>query len=825
MIFYSHSEKTKEGKRKPTKELKKHLEGVTKNIKRNIHPHLHFSDFLIHSNLPEALGLFHDLGKYTTYFQEYLLNDNINNNRALKNHSLISAIFAFNFLQNFLHSKNQLCFILYYCIKHHHGSLVSPNRLPGASQQLSNESNLAKQTKNILQHSKTAIENLINDNFRNIRGFQLLDNAFEYKNERIRNAANRLQHRSASIDNYFIVLYLFSLLISADKIDAGEAKTFEPSSIVSDLVDKYLANKRNSSLVDIRNKARGNIENKLNEIDIIKDKLFTITAPTGIGKTLSVINFALKLKEKIQKTQYYNPQIIYCLPFINIIEQTYKVFNDLFKREDVSLLKHHQYSDIWAMAREEEFEEEEIELSKKLLEVEDWQADVILTTFVQLFHSIISNKNKMLKKFYRIAGSIIILDEIQNIKAEYWPLIGATFHHLAELLNCRTILMTATQPLIFETADKEIFKEQNKIKSKPLLNLKETEYFFSQFDRTKIISLIESENPLKDSDAFYSLFCSKWDNLKSCLIVVNTIKRSLDIFWKLKEKINSPHIYYLSTNLIPIHRKCMIRKIKQLLENKEKVILVSTQSVEAGVDLDFDMGFRDIGPLDSIIQVAGRINRNDREGFKNSPLYVVNFENDAQRVYGRIIINASLKIINSNKEYFLEREYLNLIQEYYNLITNEESTSFDESRKLYDAMQKLRFTKDQYEEETAVEDFKLIDDNKAHYSDVFIPITKNAATVLDNYINKYLKCEDMNKKKQIYIKIKSAFNQYKLSVPNRIINYLVNNSNGIEQLIESKLYMINKKYIGNHDDKKHNILYNYETGFCREEIKPETLIF
>ena len=387
--------------------------------------------------------------------------------------------------------------------------------MPGASRQLSNESNLAKQIKNILQHSITSIENLINDNFENDSGFQLSDNAFEYNKKRIRKAANRLQHRSASIDNYFIVLYLFSLLISADKIDAGEVKTFEPSPIVPDLVDKYLSVKKNSSLVDIRNKARGNIENKLDEIDIIEDKLFTITAPTG----------------------------------------------------------------------------------------------------------------------------------------------------------------------------------------------------------------------------------------------------------------------------------------------------------------------RDIGPLDSIIQVAGRINRNEREGFKNSPLYVVYFENDAQRVYGRIIINASLKINNSNKEYFLECEYLNLIQDYYNLIAKEESTSFEESIKLYDAMQKLRFTKDEYEEETAVEDFKLIDDNKAHYSDVFIPITKNATTVLNIYINGYLESEDMNEKKQTYIKIKSSFNQYKLSVPNHILNYLVNNSNGIDQLVESKLYMINKEYIGKYNDKKHNILYNYETGFCREEIEPEILIF
>ena len=249
-------------------------------------------------------------------------------------------------------------------------------------------------------------------------------------------------------------------------------------------------------------------------------------------------------------------------------------------------------------------------------------------------------------------------------------------------------------------------------------------------------------------------------------------------------------------------------RVSAVLGTHTHIQTADDKILDGGTAYITDVGM--VGPLDSIIQVAGRINRNDRDGFKNSPLYVVNFENDAQRVYGRIIINASFKIINSNKEYFLEREYLNLIQEYYNLITKEESTSFDESRKLYDAMQKLRFTKDEYEEETVVEDFKLIDDNKAHYSDVFIPITKNASSVLNIYKNEYLKCESMNKKKQIYLKIKSAFNQYKLSVPNRIINYLVSNSNGIEQLIESKLYMINQGYIGTYDDKKHNILYNYE---------------
>jgi len=251
------------------------------------------------------------------------------------------------------------------------------------------------------------------------------------------------------------------------------------------------------------------------------------------------------------------------------------------------------------MAEKESVGDDEVQLSKKLLEIEDWQADVVLTTFVQFFHSVISNRNRMLKKFHRIAGSIIILDEVQNIKAEYWPLIGTVLYHLSEFLNCRMILMTATQPLIFETANR-VFEhnQQKQIEFRPLLNSEETGFYFEQFERTKLVSLIDKENPLENADDFYALFCEKWDPSKSCLIVVNTIKRSLDIFERLSEEETISDIYYLSTNIVPVHRKYVIRKIKRLLDEDRKVILVSTQSVEAGVDLDFDMGFRDVGPLD-----------------------------------------------------------------------------------------------------------------------------------------------------------------------------------------------------------------------------------
>ncbi|MDM8552453.1 CRISPR-associated helicase Cas3' [Desulfobacterales bacterium HSG2] len=825
MEFYSHARKNDDGSVSPTKKIRQHLEGVVENMALNLHPYVNFNNLRLPPDLPELLGLFHDMGKHTTYFQDYLLRGKFKN-ELKKNHSLLSAVFAFNFADKWTDRGGSLLpFIVFFCIKHHHGSLPNPRKLSDMSRQLSEQRNLKIQSENLLKHAKLEIEGLVKDHFRDSDTFLLTEHFLEYREKKLRKTANRLQRKSAKADHYFLTLYLFSLLISSDKIDAGEANLFSPSPISPNLVDDYLARKKDRHLADIRTRAKDNIESRLSEIDVSRDRLFTITAPTGIGKTLSVMNFALKLKEKISSVQKYQPQIIYCLPFINIIEQTYKVFCELFRKEGISLLKHHQYTDIWGMAEKESVGDDEVQLSKKLLEIEDWQADVVLTTFVQFFHSVISNRNRMLKKFHRIAGSIIILDEVQNIKAEYWPLIGTVLYHLSEFLNCRMILMTATQPLIFETANR-VFEhnQQKQIEFRPLLNSEETGFYFEQFERTKLVSLIDKENPLENADDFYALFCEKWDPSKSCLIVVNTIKRSLDIFERLSEEETISDIYYLSTNIVPVHRKYVIRKIKRLLDEDRKVILVSTQSVEAGVDLDFDMGFRDVGPLDSVIQVAGRINRNNREGFRHSPLYIVNFEGDAQRIYGRITINTSLEIFDSEKEFFSENEYLQLIGKYYDLITNEDRKSFEEARELYEAVEKLRFTRDSDDEELAVEDFRLIDDARGNYADVFIPLTKYAANTLDIYENVYLQCNEMLERRRIYLKIKSAFNQYKLSLPLSVIQQLYNNSNGVRELTEKRLYVVERGYIGKSDEDQ-MFLYDYETGFFRKEIESETLIF
>ena len=149
------------------------------------------------------------------------------------------------------------------------------------------------------------------------------------------------------------------------------------------------------------------------------------------------------------------------------------------------------------------------------------------------------------------------------------------------------------------------------------------------------------------------------------LVVVNTISRSIELFRVLKksfEKVrDKPIVLYLSTNIIPMQRKQIIKKAKELLKREKPVILISTQTIEAGVDLDFDLGFRDLAPLESLIQVAGRVNREGKKG-EYLPVYVVSLEDDVQRVYAFHHIDRTRTLLKNMTE-ILETEYGNLVQE------------------------------------------------------------------------------------------------------------------------------------------------------------------
>lgn len=343
-----------------------------------------------------------------------------------------------------------------------------------------------------------------------------------------------------------------------------------------------------------------------------------------------------------------------------------------------------------------------------------------LQLLFNFFQSIFTSKNKLLKKINKIAGSIVILDEVQAVPEKHMPLIGAVLRKMNQYYGTKFILMTATQPKILEFS-KLLLKNEPRVNNAIQL-LPNYKSYFESLNRTKIIPLL---NKKVDTDELVDLILKKWDKKKSVLIVVNTIKRSIDVYNKLKKEIKkfktNVDLNYLSTNIIPEDRKKVIDSLKIKLKGQIPVILVSTQTIEAGVDLDFDMGFRDFAPICSLIQTAGRINR---EGEKSGccPLYIVQLENDNDYVYQLMNLNLTKDLLNKYSE-IEENKYGKLTEEYYDMEIAHDK--FDESEEIWNnGILKLDFN--------VIQKFKLID-KLEDVIDVFVEKDDKASKIADAY--------------------------------------------------------------------------------------------
>ena len=340
---------------------------------------------------------------------------------------------------------------------------------------------------------------------------------------------------------------------------------------------------------------------------------------------------------------------------------------------------------------------DEISLDELLLLADAWDSRLIVTTFEQLLRSIIGSRNSLLKKFHNIAGSIIILDEVQAIPLEYWKLVRDALLYLAEHLDVRIVLMTATMPAIF--------REDTSGDGGNVAELVvHREKYFKQLNRVVLYPHLEGMS----AEKFVEFFLSEWRRGSSALIVLNTIRTSKRVYKELVDRLgdeavrighssddevlNSSKVVlaYLSTSILPVERKKRIELLRKLLERRRSVILVSTQVVEAGVDLDFDMAFRDLGPLDSIVQVSGRCNRNNR--FPEGKVFVVKIVDekgeDSKKIYGRILPSRTENLLKG-RDKLNEYELYELVDLYYKDISYRTST--EESDKLLDEIKKLNF--------------------------------------------------------------------------------------------------------------------------------------
>ena len=797
MTYYSHSKKDKNANVYGSKHLIQHIDGVRDKAFFHLHDNLDLGYKT--KDLRELLKIavnFHDLGKYTTFFQNYLL-DRHPFDLKLKRHAQIGGLVAFNLLAKEEDKKSLLSLYLIFL---HHSSLID---IQDVSMKLGDD------LKRIFEKQKDDLQNAIDTINKDLSLPNLKEILFYSEERKIRRGFKYWSKKYANIQDYFLINYMFSLLIEADKLDASDAlpyklKTIEPNSVDERFGKPTVTRKNLNSLSnnELRNYCRSIVVDNLKDKDILDQYVFTLTAPTGIGKTMTALDFSLKLKRKLRVETGIEPRIIYALPFINIIEQALHEYNETLSDQNIKILGHYQYADVFGDNKQKQSDDgAEQNYNQKLMALDTWQADIVITSFVQFFETLISNRNKLLKKFNHFANAIIILDEVQTLRLDQMPLLGSALFYLSKFLKSRIILMTATRPKIFELAQQEILNlQKDKVETRELLT--NYEEVFSLFKRTAIHSLLnelksEKENRVEEFTS--TVFKKKWSSDKSCLIVSNTVRTSIELHQKIKdflkyEKLDNP-IYYLSTNIIPVHRLERIQQIKKDIENNKAPILIATQVVEAGVDLDFDLGFRDIGPIDSIIQVAGRINRNNNPEKIHSPLYIINLDEKATKmVYGRLTYIQAKKALEK-KNFFNENEYLELITQYFDDIS--ERSSFAEARSFFNSMKGLKYDSDD-KSTFPISAFRIIEES-GRYAAVFVETDDHASEILEKYLQKItneISKEEFNKGWKL------KFQQHIISVP----KYLCEDLKTVNEYEESIL-LIPKEEI--------KLKYDLNTGYNR----------
>jgi len=370
-----------------------------------------------------------------------------------------------------------------------------------------------------------------------------------------------------------------------------------------------------------------------------------------------------------------------------------------------------------------------------------------VTTFIQFFYSLISNRNKAIRKFHNIVNSIVILDEVQAIPYRYWLLLNKMMHFLAENFNIYFILLTATQPLLFDEEKKEI-KSLIKDKTK----------YFNALNRVELTLNLESLC-LDDFKKILEKDVIK-NPTKDFLIVLNTINSSQEIYKFVKDlKLEYTEYYYLSTNIIPKVRLARIEDSKK--ETRERKIIISTQLIEAGVDLDVDIVYRDFAPLDSINQVAGRCNRN--YNYKKGLVKIFTLKEEEKKreyykyIYDSFIISKTKDTLDTFKKMgnnkIEEKDFLSLNNFYFDKVCRGKAD--DDSKEILEEVIKLNFEE--------LSKFELIED---HYRkvDIFVEVDKEAQRVYKKYRELGLIKKNFERKNE-FLKIRNNFYEYVISIP------------------------------------------------------------
>jgi len=561
--FIAHSE-NKLGEKH---QLKKHLVETAKLVE-SFAPSENFRE-LFH-----LAGLLHDAGKFQDGFQNYL-----EFGKPRTPHAAIGAYIARDIFKKYLP--------LPFVIKGHHAGL--PNK-----------------------------QDLIDD----IKFYEDYDDLIGLLKNRFQQTIGKTDYNGKieftdTLELECLTRFLFSALTDADwldterhfsrdKFETRKSNKLDYNKLIETLENEFAKLPAEGKINELRTKAR----EESAKLSAIPTGFFSLQLPTGLGKTLTSVYWALLHAKKNELTR-----IIIVLPYINIIDQTASILKSIFGEENI--IEHHSGVIDEDPNYEDELPDNHIE-SYKRLACENWDAPIIVTTSVQFFESIFSNKSFKCRKNHNIFNSVVIFDEIQTLPKHLSESTIVMLKNIASFNKTSFLFCTATLPAFSKRNEFDGIENITSLITNPKVYFNET--------RRVEYKLINELNPITLEAVAENILQEK----DSYLVIVNTKAVAKDLFQKVSPTENEKLFFHLSTAMCPDHRKKTIANIINNLNQKRKIGVISTQLVEAGVDFDFPTVYRAIAPLDAVVQAAGRCNRNDRlQGKKGN---VVLFKLEKQKM-------------------------------------------------------------------------------------------------------------------------------------------------------------------------------------------------
>jgi CRISPR-associated endonuclease/helicase Cas3 len=701
-------------------------------------------------------GVTHDVAKGTRFFQHYLLSPT-HEVIGPKDHALLSSLLAKNVVEQYLTrleltpmDRQLLPYLVYTAVKRHHGNLND------FTKELYLEDYSEKLIEQVENCDDGEIQSILDELLAPVKmsyswqDFKAYIKAKKFENEYSGVALALFTFKSYSdlpfaVKNRYFYCHqlVYSTLLLSDKSDVILKGLSIPNERAAALeaVNAYRAGKGfdepKTELDRLKHKA---YTKTLAELDLLfnpEQHLYSLTLPTGLGKTLLSLAVGLALREKIG---FPAGRLIVTIPFTSIIDQNYAVFEEVLGKPSLEvLLKHHHRAEPVYKKGDDTLDQD-----KSQFLIETWQSEIVVTTFVQLLETLFTNDKTKLLKLPNLANAIIILDEVQQVNYALWPLIRQAFQTLGQRFNCYFILMSATQPLIF-LPGKEIQELVPDYRS----------YFRNGFfNRTRIINRAHQEVSFEAFTEDIVAYC-KANRDKNVLVILNTKKHTLECFRSVVSQLEDEKsdVYYLSTLLTPFERKIIIDRIKNYQGPKQQVV-ISTQLIEAGVDVSVHTVFRVMAPLDSIIQAAGRANRyNEKESVSEVYLYnITELKKANGLIYGFDLLLKTANVFKRIDE-IEECDYLSLIEAYFLQVKRQADVLVSSELQ---ALQALEFKQ--------VGKFKLIEEQQTE--SVFAQLNEEAVhlweaykrIITDNTLRPF-------EQKQAFALIRARFYEYVVNVP------------------------------------------------------------